>query len=352
MEAFLHATEEYQRLGIAEQIDYQKFYLYSIITHSTAIEGSTVTEVENQLLFDEGLSAKGRTMVEQLMNIDLKAAYEHSMSLAEEHTPFSIPMLKELSALVMKNTGSKYSTLMGDFDSSQGDLRLVNVTAGAGGQSYMNYMKVPSRLQNFCDQMNDRRKALSSHHDLMEEYLLSFDAHNVLVAIHPWVDGNGRMSRLVMNHIQYEFGLVPTKVMQEDKAEYIQALIASRKEESMEPFRLFMVKEHTRNFIQEIDAYKKSISEDATPKVDKKGGQETTEVDKKPMPRGVATRQKILVLISSNNRITTTEMASRLGINRSALSKHLKVMQKAGVIRHEGSTKSGCWVVTNNDGRH
>lgn len=35
--------------GVEEQVDYQKFYLYSIVTHSTAIEGSTVTEIENQL---------------------------------------------------------------------------------------------------------------------------------------------------------------------------------------------------------------------------------------------------------------------------------------------------------------
>ncbi len=43
--------EQYKNLGIDAQIDYEKFYLYSIITHSTAIEGSTVTEIENQLLF-------------------------------------------------------------------------------------------------------------------------------------------------------------------------------------------------------------------------------------------------------------------------------------------------------------
>lgn len=48
---------EHKRLGIAEQLDYTKFYLYSIITHSTAIEGSTVTEVEAQLLFDEGITS-------------------------------------------------------------------------------------------------------------------------------------------------------------------------------------------------------------------------------------------------------------------------------------------------------
>ena len=50
---FLDVLKEYHSLRIAEQIDYQKFYLYSLITHSTAIEGSTVTEIENQLLFDE-----------------------------------------------------------------------------------------------------------------------------------------------------------------------------------------------------------------------------------------------------------------------------------------------------------
>ena len=41
----LRLLQQHKELGISEQIDYQKFYLYSIISHSTAIEGSTVTEV-------------------------------------------------------------------------------------------------------------------------------------------------------------------------------------------------------------------------------------------------------------------------------------------------------------------
>ena len=135
--------QEYKQLGIQDQIDHKKFYLYSIITHSTAIEGSTVTEIENQLLFDEGITAKGKPMVEQLMNLDLKQAYEQSMIWASEHHSFSIQMLKNLSAILMRNTGSHYSTLMGDFDSSKGDLRLVGVTAGIGGRSYLDYRKVP-----------------------------------------------------------------------------------------------------------------------------------------------------------------------------------------------------------------
>ena len=73
--------QQFGQLGIDRQIDYNKFYLYSIITHSTAIEGSTVTEIENQMLFDHGISAGGHTLIEQYMNLDLKAAYERCMEL-------------------------------------------------------------------------------------------------------------------------------------------------------------------------------------------------------------------------------------------------------------------------------
>ena len=63
---------EFQRLGINEAVDYEKYYLYSLITHSTAIEGSTLTERETQLLFDEGITASGKPLLHYLMNKDLK----------------------------------------------------------------------------------------------------------------------------------------------------------------------------------------------------------------------------------------------------------------------------------------
>lgn len=258
----LELIREYKELGIENQINYTKFYLYSIITHSTAIEGSTVTEVENQLLFDEGISAKGRSIGEQLMNLDLKAAYEKVIKLAKEHTDLSVEMLCSLSALVMKNTGSVYNTMTGSFDSSKGDIRLVNVTAGAEGRSYMNFLKVPAKLEEFCHQTNERKKRLLQDDNLIEKYLLSFDAHYQLVTIHPWVDGNGRMSRLVMNGLQFEFGLIPTKISKDNKADYIEALIASREQKSLEPFREFMMTELINNLQQEIDNYKHDIDSD------------------------------------------------------------------------------------------
>lgn len=259
---FLDILEEHKELGFQEQIDYEKFYLYSIVTHSTAIEGSTMTEVENQLLFDEGLSAKGKSIIEQNMNLDLKAAYERSMEMARTHTPFSIDMLKDLSSIVMRRTGGIFNAPGGVFDSSKGDLRRVNVTAGTMGRSYMSYLKVPHKLEDFCKEMNEKREQLLKNLDVYEQYRLSFDAHLKLVTIHPWVDGNGRMSRLIMNHLQNEFGLVPNKVLKEDKAEYINALVKSREEESNVPFQDFMFREHAKNLQQEIENYKLSMEDE------------------------------------------------------------------------------------------
>lgn len=320
---------KYRSIGISGQIDYDKFYLYSIITHSTAIEGSTVTEVENLLLFDEGISAKGKPIVEQLMNLDLKHAYEQSISWAKEHKPFSIDMLKNLAALVMKNTGSAYSTLMGDFDSSRGDFRLVGVTAGAGGRSYMNYRKIPARLEDFCNEVNRRREMLMQHPDEIETYLLSFDAHNILVSIHPWVDGNGRMSRLIMNHLQVEFGLIPTKVLTENKAAYIEVLNASREKESMLPFRDFMLCEHAKNLANEISQYEKTMAD---------GRDDDT--------KEISDRQRIILkMIAADDTITINEMIQKAGVSSITLKRDLAVLQAKGILKREGGRKFGRWAI-------
>lgn len=149
------ALKAYRASGVEDQVDYQKFYLYSIVTHSTAIEGSTVTEIENQLLFDEGIAAKGRSLTEQMMNVDLKDAYLYAFRTASENPTYTPQLLQQLAALVMRRTGSEYSTIAGHFDSSKGEFRLCNVSAGIGGRSYLAYNKVPRAVDDFCKWLNE-----------------------------------------------------------------------------------------------------------------------------------------------------------------------------------------------------
>ena len=327
----LSLLTQFKELGIDQQIDYNKFYLYSIITHSTAIEGSTVTEIENQLLFDEGISAKGRSMTEQLMNLDLKAAYERSIVFAKSHSDISVDMLKKLSSIILKNTGTIYNTPLGEFSSAKGDLRLLNVMAGTGGRSYMNYSKVPTKLAELCKNINQRRKSLSKT-DIIECYKLSFDAH-YLVTIHPWADGNGRMSRLLMNQLQFEFGIIPSNINKDRKAEYIEALIATRENDDIELFRNFMFEEHSRNLEQTIRNYQVSIEDEGV----------NTRVDV-GINVGI-NEQRVLELIRNNNRITAKDVAESLSISLRQGERIMANLKGKGLIKRIGSNKSGHWEV-------
>ena len=317
---------QYKELGIDNQIDYDKFYLYSLITHSTAIEGSTITELENQIMFDHGVSLKGKSIIEQSMNLDLKTAYEQSIELAKQHTPLSIEMLISLSALVMKNTGKVYKTILGDFSSACGDLRLLNVSAGIGGHSYMNYSKVPAKLAEFCERLNVQR-AKASEMSVDDLYQMSFDAHYNLVTIHPWADGNGRMARLVMNMLQFEFGLIPTKILKEDKEEYIKALVATRETDNLDIFRSFMSSMMERNLQNEITIYLESIGEN------------------KSRVKPEKSRDKIIVFLAEDSKLSAAALAEKIGISVKAIEKHLANLKKDGLIEHIGPAKGGHWKV-------
>lgn len=247
--------QKFQQLGISEAVDYEKYYLYSLITHSTAIEGSTLTELDTQLLFDEGVTAKGKPLVYHLMNEDLKKAYELAKEEALRDIPITPVFLQELNAALMRTTGSVHHVMGGSFDSSKGEYRLCGVTAGVGGHSYMNYQKVPARVEELCSVLQEKQKAVET---FREQYTLSFNAHLNLVTIHPWVDGNGRTARLLMNYIQFCYHLFPTKIFKEDRDEYILSLRQSQEEETNKPFLDFMAMQLKKSLALEIERFRAS----------------------------------------------------------------------------------------------
>ena len=344
----LKLLKQHKELGISEQIDYEKFYLYSIITHSTAIEGSTVTEVEAQLLFDEGITSSKRTMVEQMMNLDLKVAYEYGMQWIRKHEPITVEWLVTLASKVMYRTGSEYHSLGGDFDASKGELRKLNVTAGIGGRSYMSYLKVPMALQAFCEELNRRRSEIDPS-DIAAVYDLSFWAHFELVTIHPWADGNGRTCRLLMNLLQMEYGVLPTKVLKEDKAEYIQALIDTREEEDMEVFMNCMSRLHCQHLRYDIDQYLKSVDAemDSTTQKHLTTTQKAQGTTQKTLN---TTQKKILNYLKEHPHATRKDMAVVIGdITEDGIKFNIGKLQQYGLLKREGGRKSGTWVVIDNN---
>jgi Fic family protein len=328
--------QQHKALGISDQIDFDKFYLYSIITHSTAIEGSTVTEVEAQLLFDEGITSSKRTMLEQQMNLDLKVAYDYGREWIKQHEPITTDWLVLLASKVMARTGSEYHVIGGDFSAAKGELRKLNVTAGTGGKSYLAYQKVPARLAAFCEELNRRRKTIDPT-DVAAVYDLSFWAHFELVTIHPWADGNGRTCRLLMNLLQWEFDVLPTKVLKEDKAEYIQALIDTRESEDFNVFLDCMARHHCQHLQNDIDQFVRSTSEEM---VDKSIVRQEM-VDKWSVKPSLAEKLvDIMEFVADKDQITTEEIVSHFGFNPTTAKRYLRQLTEFGYLEAHGGNKN------------
>lgn len=332
----VNLLNQHKELGISEQIDYDKFYLYSIITHSTAIEGSTVTEVEAQLLFDEGITSSKRTMMEQMMNLDLKAAYDYGMKWIRDHEDITVDWLVYLASKVMARTGSEYKFLGGDFSAARGELRKLNVTAGAGGKSYMHYQKVPMKLQAFCEELNKRRKAIDSN-DVAAVYDLSFWAHFELVTIHPWADGNGRTCRLLMNLLQMEFGVLPTKVLKEDKAEYIQALIDTREEEDINIFLNTMASLHCKHLKYDIDTFISSVAKEMVDKSDFVKEM----VDKWSIKPNLADKLgDILAFLADKEETATENIIQEFSLTATTAKRYMRQLVEFGYVESHGANKN------------
>lgn len=223
----LSLLAQFDELDIGKQIDYDKFCLYSIVANSAALDGSTLTDVEVQLLLDEDISADSRPMAEQLMVLNLNAAYEQAITYAKKRVAISVEMLSKLYSLVLRNAAVR--------DTQKSD-----------------------KLEELCQSINQKRKAITQA-DITECYKLSFDTQLQLATITPWADGNGRMSRLLMNQIQFEFGIIPTEVIKDRKSEYNAVLVACRDNGDKELFRNFMFDEHIRNLEQTIRNYQASM---------------------------------------------------------------------------------------------
>ncbi len=334
------ALKAYRASGVEDQVDYQKFYLYSIVTHSTAIEGSTVTEIENQLLFDEGIAAKGRSLTEQMMNVDLKDAYLYAFGIASENPTYTPQLLQQLSALVMRRTGSEYSTIAGHFDSSKGEFRLCNVSAGIGGRSYLAYNKVPRAVDDFCSWLNEEI-ANADRANIAACYRLSFEAHFRLVTVHPWVDGNGRTTRLVMNMIQRQLGLVPSIVRKEDKGEYIQSLIDSRENDDSTIAQDVMLRHHIANLNRRVLQYQ----ENDTVNTQSDTVNDTANANNDTVTGLKKSLQKVYTAILNNPEITHSKIMETLHISESTAKRATRDLKKLGYITREGSDKTGRWII-------
>ena len=173
--------------------------------NSNGIEGNTLTLRETQVVL-EGITVGGKSIKEHLEAINHEKAILYLNDLVKENNPITEWNIKSIHQLVLKDID----------DENAGRYRRENVTIKGATHIPPDYLKVPELMEKLIlnyENWND-------FHPIIQAALL----HGELVKINPFVDGNGRTSRLLMNLDLMNHGYNPVIIKKEDRLKYYEAL--------------------------------------------------------------------------------------------------------------------------------
>lgn len=175
--------------------------------HSNAIEGSTLTLRETQLIIETGLTIGGKSLREHFEVINHKEAIDYVKALATGAEPLNAFQVRQIHKLV----------LTGIDDANAGQYRNLPVRIGGARHQPPESWEISLLMTQWAEWLHGDALALHS----VERAAL---AHHRLAAIHPFIDGNGRTARLVMNLLLLRDGYTPTIILRENRAQYYRVL--------------------------------------------------------------------------------------------------------------------------------
>lgn len=173
--------------------------------NSNGIEGNTLTLRETQVVL-EGITVGGKSIKEHLEVINHEKAILYLNDLVKENNPITEWNIKSIHQLVLKNID----------DENAGRYRRENVIIKGATHIPPDYLKVPELMGKLVLNYENWKE----FHPIIQATLL----HSELVKIHPFVDGNGRTSRLLMNLDLMNHGYNPVIIKKENRLEYYEAL--------------------------------------------------------------------------------------------------------------------------------
>ncbi len=194
---------------------------------SNRIEGNTLTLQETDLVVNEGVTIAGKSMREHLEAINHAEAISYIKDFAKDDIEISESTIKDIHAIILHSIDR----------SNAGRYRNVPVMiSGSRHVPPQPYMIEP-QMEQFMARFAEMEKQ-KAHPVIIAAYL-----HDELVRIHPFIDGNGRTSRLLMNLYLLRSGytLITLKGSNEEKINYYKALEASHTENNPTDFQHLVV---------------------------------------------------------------------------------------------------------------
>lgn len=196
--------DAHRPLGVLEVKRLRENYIIKNTYHSNAIEGNTLSEMETRVIIETGLTVEKKTLREHL---EVKNHVE-ALDYIEE--------LTGLDGLSESTIQSIHSIILQGIDRrNAGMYRKVDLYISGASHEVSPYYAIGPDMQSLTNWYN--RQSPKTIDDIIE-FTCKF------INIHPFIDGNGRTSRLLMNLELLKLGYPPITVLTTDRLAYFQAL--------------------------------------------------------------------------------------------------------------------------------
>jgi len=186
--------------------------------NSNAIEGNTLTMSETKVVL-EGTAIGGKTLVEHFEVINHRDAIEFVESLAKNEEQLTETNIRNIHSLILKEIDDK----------NAGKYRNVNVVISGANHIPPKHHELNALMQKL---INEYKYEWDKNHPIIKATLL----HGEFVKIHPFIDGNGRTARLLLNFELMKNGYPPIIIKSKNKAKYYEALDHAHTTMDYKPF--------------------------------------------------------------------------------------------------------------------
>ena len=231
-----YVKENIDKLDKNILLNYQTDFDVEFIHNSTAIEGNTLTLIETKLLIEDKFSVGSKALREIYEIINHNKAWNYVKTSIQENKDLNEDMVKDLHSILMENimVGGIYRTV---------EVRITGAkhTPPTPNDAY-------NELKNFFETLGNLE---------YNEFELAAYTHAEFVKIHPFVDGNGRTSRTIMNYQLLKKGFLPVSIKKENKLKYYEVLDEYAVNGNLKPFTEMLYDLE----MEQLDFYSRAIKE-------------------------------------------------------------------------------------------
>ncbi|SHL22572.1 Fic family protein [Fibrobacter sp. UWEL] len=287
----------------------REFYRVGLTYSSNALEGNSLTETETKVVIEDGLTVNGKPLRDVYEAVGHAKAYDHIHELAKRKTLEESDILK-LHQLFYQQIDPE----------NAGKYRSVPVFISGSHYTVTQHQKIAAEMKKFVSWFNKNEQKL-------HPVEFAAEVHKRFVFIHPFVDGNGRMARLLMNLAllrgEYTIALIPAI----RRIEYVGALEAAHANENV--------------FVDFVADCVVATQMDLLRLLKNSGGVNATGGKKQKKNGGVNLHEKILAEIQKNPGVNAPALSSKLELALRTTQRYLKSLIDDEKIEFRGAPKNG-----------